>query len=421
MGNIVKKFFLLLLIISYGTSLHAQKDMIPGYVVTTLKKTETFDTLRGFIRERSNWSRPYIDFARTADGPTEQIPIAGVKMFYLKTYDAYYYVAMLDLDKKPRETSNLEPTPGRRIVFDTVLLHLVVRGTVNLYEYKDETDKQHFFVRKKTEPIQELDYVRFKKDVKFVEMRFYVETLRSMLADCDKVKTTDVRYDEKSFAKAINEYNSCFSTSNYTAENVGTKVRIGVFAGSGPTTVHFKGNDRKASQDANAPDSKFSNTTSIFGGLSVEMMSKSAVSRMIPAFNIMYQKTGTSTASNQNLVSKIDLTSKFSFLHTGFGVKLLLNQRHNIKFYLKGNGNLAFLVNHQTSYISTNLYTHEVSKPAVFAIPKKLGFSAGGGAGVSFGRLDAEINYLTNLVSTDAAPQCQLGTVYLAIALRFIN
>ncbi|MEJ0031315.1 MAG: hypothetical protein WDO15_13490 [Bacteroidota bacterium] len=174
---------LLLIILSCSVSF-AQKDLLPGYVI----KDNSPDTLRGFIRERSDWSRPYIEFSRSTDNKMERIPIENVKMFYLKPYDSYYYKTIVDIDKKPRLSALLENTPGRRIVRDTVLLRLVVGGTASLFAYEDENAKQHFFIQKNKNDIQELDYVRYVgPQMKFVEMRYYVEILKPFVADCPTV------------------------------------------------------------------------------------------------------------------------------------------------------------------------------------------------------------------------------------------
>ncbi|MEI9919386.1 MAG: outer membrane beta-barrel protein [Bacteroidota bacterium] len=404
------------------TSAPAKKGMIPGYVVRLNRKGTAVDTLHGFIRERADWSRPYIDFATTAAAETEVIPFTKLVMFYLKTYDAYYYKTIVDIDKKPRESSNLETVPGRRIVTDTVLLHLVVRGVVSLYECTDETGKEHFFVQKNTNPIQELDYVRYRSDIRYVEMRFYAETLRQMLSDCDKAKTGGVRYDEKSFAKVINEYNSCFSQTTYVSKDAGNKVRFGIFGGGGPTNFKFLGQDLKTSQDANAPESKFSNTSSIVAGLNLEIMSKRTITRVIPGFNLMFQSVGKSTASNQNLISRVNLiASNFSFLHVGAGVKFIINPRNKLKGYLKGGGTFAFLMNSKTTYTSTNLYTKKVTKEEVYALPKKIDYSGTIGGGITYGPFDAEINYMQNFVTTETAPQLHLKTLYLLVCVRFMN
>ncbi len=88
---------------------------------------------------------------------------------------------------------------------------------------------------------------------------------------------------------------------------------------------------------------------------------------------------------------------------------------------MKGGGSFAFLIDSNTTYTSTNKYTKEVTKPTPFALPSKPGFAAMGGVGITFGRVDAEINFMKNFVTASKPPVLYLKTLSVVVGFRFMN
>ncbi len=56
--------------------------------------------------------------------------------------------------------NELENSAARKMVIETILARLVSGGKINLYYYRDENDKKHFFVNKQGQA-QELAYIEY--------------------------------------------------------------------------------------------------------------------------------------------------------------------------------------------------------------------------------------------------------------------
>ena len=391
------------------------QSLAEGYLVKT-----SGDTLRGFIRERVNWYLPYVDFATTQSSELQRVSLADVTVFYLKKYDTYYYGRVLEIDKKPVATTQLENAPARTMVKDTIALQLLVKGAVNFYDYTDENSKQHFFVQKNNGAIEELAYVRYSvRNGQVAEMPYFVEPLKKLLSDCDKVNQNDIRYDEKALIKVVRQYNSCFGTTEqYYVKKERAKIGFSVFGGAGTSQMGFKGNSLNA-LSVDPANADFTSTTSVMGGVRMELISSRDAVRFIPALEIMYQKTGTSKATTPHTTAQDDFTMNFTFVNAGLSVKYLIVRTSSIGTYLKVGVDGVSVIDATSTYTKSDFLLQKKSQPADFATYKSWGFAYSGGAGVSYKRLWFELNYGKNILPAKALNANGLCTsVYATLGVR---
>ena len=69
------------------------------------------------------------------------------------------------------------------------------KGKANLFYYADEDFKKHYFIQKDSQDIVELEYIVYSKgDNRFVEIPKYVEQLRNLLVECEKINIGEGLY-----------------------------------------------------------------------------------------------------------------------------------------------------------------------------------------------------------------------------------
>jgi hypothetical protein len=213
----MKKTYLLIVInlciYSIGFS---QKNMVSGFIIK-----ESGDTIRGKIDDKE-WSRnpTKILFAPNGSEP--------------KTYDVIKELLGFGIDNKSiyiRKTTSLDITPytygsllqtNELIVASdtTIALKLLVKGKISLYYFKDVNSKDHFFVEKLNEPLEELikhDYMgEYKGNSVVVKEDKFNNQLAELCQDCSLFNGVNFNYQytQSSLKPAILEYNRFFGDKN---------------------------------------------------------------------------------------------------------------------------------------------------------------------------------------------------------------
>jgi len=364
-----------------------------GYIV---KKSG--DSLQGFIRERVDWYQPYIDFAPAQTSESTRIELIDVDHFYIKKYDVYYYSRILDIDKKPIATPKLETAPAQKIVKDTVALRLLVKGTVTLYDYTDENFKQHYFVQKNEGKIEQLAYVRYMSRGKLAEMPYFVNTLKAMLSDCDKVNESLIRYDEKSLIKVVGQYNSCFNATEFRRKKVPNKLSVGIFVGGGINQMGFKG-DPESSFFQDPANTDFPSTTSFVAGVGLELISGRDAVRIVPGLELKYQKTGVSEVIVLHPSNQDDYTMNFTFVNSMVTIKYLFVKTPNLNVYARVGVGASYILDASSTFTRTDFVLQRATTRD-FAIYKDVGFAYLGGVGSSYKRLFFDVTYGKNVFSS---------------------
>jgi hypothetical protein len=362
----------------------AQSNMVPGYIITAKG-----DTLHGFILDRnSSWSVSSINFATSAAGTPRVYDLSELSTMYLQSYDAYYQVRTVEIDKKPVDMAQLESDGARRIVTETLLLEQVVRGSIDLYDYTDEKSKRHFFVQKDGGKTEELPYVKYLTAAgRIVEMPFYTGSLQALTADCAKAGKPP-RLDRKALIRYITEYNRCMGDAEVT--KVGKKNRLigtafgGVSLGSGS----YQGGD--ASNNGiriSQSNGSYGSSPAYNAGLFFEFHSSRASKRWRPGFQAFYQKTGTMKRFNTSSVAGEYLLS-FSLVHFGPTIKYILTRQKQVTPYLKAGFSGVSVMSDDA------IRTYDSQNPSkIYAAFKPFGYSGSLGAGIQWKIINVELRY----------------------------
>ncbi|MDJ1502887.1 hypothetical protein [Xanthocytophaga agilis] len=230
----------------------AQKNYVNGYIVTTQN-----DTIRGFINDK-NWEKSpkEILFKKTLQDnePVQYTPVS-IHSFYVQSSNEYYISYIGKIDATPIKADKMiEVTEINHFlqkdftIVDTAFLTVIIRGTASLYSYKDKQEKIHYFLQKDQKLPEELGYQKFLLDQdnggkQIQVLQKYKGQLNVAFKDCEKATKAIklAEYTKNSLTKIVNQYNTCFSTSNtqFIQKTEKTKTEIGIIAG-GVQTLYIQ-------------------------------------------------------------------------------------------------------------------------------------------------------------------------------------
>jgi hypothetical protein len=199
------KFSLLALIIALPLLLSAQ-IYLPATLVLRNGETVKGDLLY------QNWSGIQKLRVQLPDKKEATFLPYDVQHFEITRYDQVkeeYISRIVRVNKSTDELLTLEDTHIPLMKTDTVLLRVVVRGTVSLYEFKDLKGRDHFFIGRDT--IEELIYKRFMKSGQVLENKQYLEQVLRYFTGCAPVlnQLPYLGYEETGFRKVFIQADSC--------------------------------------------------------------------------------------------------------------------------------------------------------------------------------------------------------------------
>jgi hypothetical protein len=361
----MKTLLILVGLLSLASSSFAQApgNLIAGYLVTSER-----DTLRGFILDRNDkWSVDAISFYTSESAEARIYPVAQIAMMYLQPYDAYYYVRLVDYDTKSIEISSLETNARRKLVTENVLLQLLSRGRINLFDYTDEGGKRHFFVQKDDGKTEELAYIRYLANVgQIAEMRFFTGTLQTLTSDCDKVKlVVPTELKDKLLTKFITKYNECMGSVSYSKEKEKSQATISVLGGLSFGNAMFTGRARNSLGTDNA-NQKYSITTVVNFGVDVEFVPGRKTNRWRPGFELGYMKSGKTSTG----IPVANYELQFESINIGPTFRYNLTQERLVALSLRASIGGSYLMN------GDGIRTSSISTPLVFVNFRKFGYNA---------------------------------------------
>lgn len=209
----MKKILILVLFnVSVFTSIIAQKNFVSGYIIN-----QTGDTIRGKIDDKE-WSENPTKILFMANGSPAKVYniITDLRGFGIENKSTYLK-KNVSLDITPHDFNSLLSTSERIVISDTtIVLKQLIKGKISLYAFKDANGKDHFFVEKLNEPIQELIKHDFFDEIKgvrvMVKQNIYNDQLSDLCQDCSMFnqKKFNYNYSEASLKPVILEYNAFF-------------------------------------------------------------------------------------------------------------------------------------------------------------------------------------------------------------------
>lgn len=251
----------LLCLIVAASSVSAQQNFLPGYLVTP-----DGDSLKGYLsRSQSRSHVPSVQFRDFSQKTSTYTP-EDLQAF--AAGDAVYISAEVEVDKSARAGDELDFSPALNLVKRKVFLARLASGKKELYHYWDENGQDNFYIHSgKNYELLKLKIYRKKEDDGSMAIRRelqYLEQLSLYLKDCTSIKyrLLNVGYDAVSLQKLFNYYSRC------TAEKIEFKKTnkaeqksyspYGVVIGGAETKLHFSGHEDIATKAEFSSRSTFS-------------------------------------------------------------------------------------------------------------------------------------------------------------------
>ncbi|MCX2741628.1 hypothetical protein [Pontibacter anaerobius] len=238
-----------LLLSCLASACFAQDMFKPGYVVHAPS-----DTIKCLINDK-NWNQnpTTLEVKKDANAAITTLGLMDIVAFGIDGGDAYV-THTVDADMTSMDYHVLKNDPKPKIEQRTVMLRYLVRGAANLFHYKDEVNKDHFYISKGVEVPQELQYQMVVRAEDGTNQFAYRELYKGMLAvyfdDCDEAKnqSKNIGFNAKALSKVVQTYNAC--VSDEAADFVATEKRFrlgwGAVLSGGYTSYEFKKNPTPA-------------------------------------------------------------------------------------------------------------------------------------------------------------------------------
>ena len=260
----ISRVLMYLLIFLFFHLVHAQKNFLPGEVVTL-----EGEVIPGLIDYRNWATNPDRVVFRQQDNNdiTTYAPL-DIRSFTVK--DERYRSAVIEKEISPDKIGDLEYENELRIVSDTVFLQTVILGSKSLFHLSDKNGRNYFYIEDGGS-ISLLVYkrYRFSRDNEDIikTNNQYLGQLSYYLQDCPAIRPrlNGVEYQKSDLERFFEHYYECIgetTTFQKKTENIVTK--LGVLAGLSSTNLQFESDARNYLSEAD-----FGNSTDIAIGITL--------------------------------------------------------------------------------------------------------------------------------------------------------
>jgi hypothetical protein len=233
-------FFTFLFLLVTQNLLIAQKNMVAGFIVKL-----SGDTIRGKIDDK-DWNRnPTKIIFSTDDEGIKTYNIVKELVSFGVDNKSVYVTKKASLDITPNTYGSLLKTKERIVIADTlIVLKSLVKGKISLYFFKDANGKEHFFVEKLNEPLEELIEHQYLSESEgkqgVVTEDIYNTQLAELCQDCSLFNGMNFNYQftQSSLKPAILKYNGFFgdktahetSKKEYFSSNLFVQITGGMYS-----------------------------------------------------------------------------------------------------------------------------------------------------------------------------------------------
>jgi hypothetical protein len=187
---------------------------------------------------------------RQADGKEVQFDPIQVKTLEITRPDKQqerFVSRIVRVNVSSDNLSSLEEKIAPVMQHDTVLIRTVVQGLTNLYDFKDQHGKLHFFIER--DSVEELIYKRFLRTGgglgNVMENKQFLEQIDRYFKNCPAIlrELPYLRYTQADFLKVFKLAASCNLTRNdYFLKKEGNTVDFQISAGISHTYLRFRDN-----------------------------------------------------------------------------------------------------------------------------------------------------------------------------------
>ncbi|MCC6410649.1 MAG: outer membrane beta-barrel protein [Saprospiraceae bacterium] len=124
------------------------------------------------------------------------------------------YVSRLTVyDTSPQSSVSLTENANPDYKTKHLFLLVLLEGETSLYKYVDKTNRSHFYLEKKGQPIEYLLYKKFlvygKSGKKVVENKQYLFTLNQNMQNCPDVAVKSPKYAQDQLYSLVEDYLKC--------------------------------------------------------------------------------------------------------------------------------------------------------------------------------------------------------------------
>ena len=367
------KTLILLLVILFPFAAFSQKNYLPGYII---KNDGTKDS--GMINYR-NWDiNPSVIQFRPSGKTDVSLTPNEISAFEIIGYDRYVK-AIVNVDMRSVDFTNLDPKDDNRNRLDTVFLRVVVKGNpLSLFEFIDAKD--HYYFQNGEGKIEELRYRIFQttrdssrqlmydnavslKSFSLVQTDygFRIQLLNAVNYKVDKRQQETLQaaeYRESDLKKFIVSVNA---SNDYGVKKLKSEVKSSFFlAGGGLAIQSLKFTEEVI---ANYSDLVFNQSVTPLIGMGFDFTPGRNMQKTIIRLELTYYTLNSqATYTQQSAIIKYkirqhNIMPSFSILYNFLGVK-------KVSFYGGGSFGVNFStypVNEYTSTIpsSGNVYNLE--------------------------------------------------------------
>ena len=255
--------FLCVLLLS--SPLFAQKNFVPGQIVAL-----SGDTLQGTIDYR-NWKKnPRTIVFSEKEGDLQTLSPLDIQAFLVA--DEIYIGTVAEREISSTKVDQLSDNSTPELVQDTIFLQTLISGPKSLYYYRDQQNKDHFYLYREGR----FELLIYKKYIKAADMNRsvainpkYIGQLTTYLQDCPSVVTDMdlLAYEQASLAKLFVSYYECSPTTfDFFRPKDKLKIRLSLMAGASHTSVNFKGDF-----PVYLLETDFSTSTNFSAGVSIDL------------------------------------------------------------------------------------------------------------------------------------------------------
>ncbi|MBI5916755.1 MAG: hypothetical protein HY842_15365 [Bacteroidetes bacterium] len=236
------RFFLQILAVLCANTLLSQKTLLNASITTN-----DGVTLHGKI-DYGGWWKPLekIKFGQD-DRTLANYGINDLQAISITQQDGSqerYLRRVVNLEVSPQKSDLLTKDKGPVFMLDTAWLLLLYQGKYNLFSYRDNSDKWHYFIEEKgKEPIELFKklYLKEKKGKMTIEVvPYYKIYLDPLIISCNKahLKLLDGKLTRQNLMAVLELYHECENiTPDYVWQPEKLPVEVMLAAGTHLTTL----------------------------------------------------------------------------------------------------------------------------------------------------------------------------------------
>jgi len=200
--------FVILCVVAIGTN--AQQNFVKGFFVNTAG-----DTVRGYVNsDFPEFRIASIDFKTSLESPIIQVDTSQFISLFVD--GMLFEKKSVVMDVSPFNIADMIPGDTiAKTISITAFFSCLLKSEISLFQYIDESNKEHFFIQKSDSVFEELVYKQWLLYIEgrkiIVRSENYKLQLQKYFVSCPSViqQVVASEYEENSMLKVFKEFNKC--------------------------------------------------------------------------------------------------------------------------------------------------------------------------------------------------------------------